>query len=108
MSTLKRAGILGAIVAVPLGIAGISQALSEPAEQPRVPARVQVGGDGSESPVPPPLQRSPSATPPPTAPAGTPSPSATRPSVVPPPPPTYDDDADDIGDDGADDGADDG
>jgi hypothetical protein len=104
MSIVQRAAIIGAIVAVPLGIAGISQALSESPGEPKVPQRVQVGDSG-----PPPSIGTPSTgTPPSTGlPPRTPAPSK-QPSLVPAPPPVYDDDADDHGADGSGDDADDG
>ncbi|MEW2355824.1 hypothetical protein [Spirillospora sp. NPDC029432] len=109
MSIVQRIAIIGAIVAVPLGIAGISQALSDSPAEPKVPDRVQVG----ESTTPagpstgPPVTESPSTGLPPRSPApgGSPTPSPS-PSLVPAPPPVYDDDADDRNerDDDADDG----
>ncbi|GAA2450804.1 hypothetical protein GCM10010191_81020 [Actinomadura vinacea] len=85
-SIVQRVAVIGAIVAVPLGIAGISQALSDSPGEPDVPAQVRVGdGGGPRSTGPP----SPSRTP------------TKAPSLVPAPPPVYDDD---IGDDDADDG----
>ncbi|MFF5258800.1 hypothetical protein ACFY4C_07625 [Actinomadura viridis] len=50
MSIVQRVAAIGAIVAVPLGIAGISQALSDTPGEPSVPPSVRVGEDGTTRP----------------------------------------------------------
>ncbi|MFI0357676.1 hypothetical protein [Actinomadura sp. 9N407] len=107
MTIVQRIAIIGAIVAVPLGIAGISQALSEPAGEPKVPQQVQVGDSGPPASTDP----SPWTGLPPRSPAPSHSPSkspSTQPSLVPAPPPVYDDDLDDNGADDNGDDTDDG
>ncbi|MBG6086522.1 hypothetical protein [Actinomadura viridis] len=114
MSIVQRVAVIGAIVAVPLGIAGISQALSDTPGEPSVPSSVRVGEDGTTRPgSPTPTQPAqPTRPAQPTQAPVTPSPAPSRtspPALVPAPPPVYDDDADDVerggrGDDDADDG----
>jgi hypothetical protein len=106
----RRIAVIGVIVAIPLLIAAVSQALSGTPGEPRVPARVQIG-DGASQTVP---TAPPSQAPAPPSPAPTTTrPESPVPTKVPPPPPVYDDDDDDdggegTGDDDGDDGGDDG
>ncbi|MFI0448671.1 hypothetical protein [Actinomadura sp. 6N118] len=111
MSMKQRVAVLGAIVVFPLGIATVSQALSDAPGEPAVPPRVQVGGDSSGSPsgIPTTPSGTPATSPQDTS--GSPAPPSTRapkspgPSrrtVVPQPPPVYDDDDGAGGDDGDD------
>lgn len=97
MAFSPRLAALAAVVAVPLGIAATSYAMTDTPEAPKVPSTVQ-------------LEESPRGTPPPsgaTSPTDAPSPSGpstpTRTpdsSVVPGPSAADDDDDDDFGDDG--------
>ncbi|MGW8489970.1 small hydrophilic protein [Streptomyces sp. NPDC055886] len=103
MAFSPRLAALAAVVAVPLGIAATSYAMTDTSEAPKVPPTVR-------------LEESPPGTPPPgggtppsgsTSPSGFPTPSdsstPTRTpdsSVVPGPSAADDDDDDDFGDDG--------
>ncbi|MEW2633496.1 small hydrophilic protein [Streptomyces sp. NPDC048389] len=94
MAFTQRMVTLAAVVAIPLGIAATSYALTDAPETPRVPPAVEL--DGTPRPASPPAD-GPSGSPPPT-PAGTPAtPAPTTDAVVPGPPATDDDDDDDIG-----------
>ncbi|WP_149822598.1 small secreted hydrophilic protein [Streptomyces tailanensis] len=90
----RRIATLAAVVAIPLGIAATSFALTDSPEAPKVPPKVELE-KGASSPAPTPTSTRPSATP--------------SDEVVPRPPvtdsPADDDDADDRGQDDADDGA---
>ncbi|MFI1221049.1 MULTISPECIES: small hydrophilic protein [unclassified Streptomyces] len=91
MAFSPRLAALAAVVAVPLGIAATSYAMTDTSEAPKVPPVVH-------------LDESPRGTPPPSG-APTPSGTATPPrtpdsSVVPGPSAADDDDDDDFGDDG--------
>ncbi|MGW0707811.1 small secreted hydrophilic protein [Streptomyces sp. NPDC002643] len=88
----RRIAALAAVVAIPLGIAATSFALTDSPEAPKVPPKVELD-KGSPSPTPSP----------------TPSAERTpRDEVVPRPPvtdsPASDDDDDDLGTDDSDDG----
>ncbi|MBV7248532.1 MULTISPECIES: small hydrophilic protein [Streptomyces] len=87
MAFSPRLAALAAVVAVPLGIAATSYAMTDTSEAPKVPPAVQ-------------LDESPRATPP--SPSGTPAPTRTPDSSVVPGPSAADDDDDDddLGDDG--------
>jgi hypothetical protein len=96
MAFSPRLAALAAVVAVPLGIAATSYAMTDTSEAPKVPPAIQ-------------LEESPRGTPPsdgttrpganPT-PGGTPGPTGTPDSSVVPGPSAADDDDDDFGDDG--------
>ncbi|CAM5267542.1 small hydrophilic protein [Streptomyces californicus] len=97
MAFSPRLAALAAVVAVPLGIAATSYAMTDTSEAPKVPPAVH-------------LEESPRSTPPPggdPSPGGTPTPGGsagpsrtTDGSVVPGPSAADDDDDDDVGDDG--------
>ncbi|WP_404950210.1 small hydrophilic protein [Streptomyces sp. ARC12] len=91
MAFSPRLAALAAVVAVPLGIAATSYAMTDTSEAPKVPPTVQ-------------LEESPRGTPSPTdapTPSGSSSPTRTPDSsVVPGPSAADDDDDDDFGDDG--------
>ncbi|MFB7374744.1 small hydrophilic protein [Streptomyces sp. NPDC056222] len=87
MSFTHRMATLAAVVAIPLGIAATSYALTDEPEAPRVPPAVQLGSTPSGS--------TPSSTP---SPGGTPS-APPSDAVVPGPSATGDDD-DDLGEEG--------
>ncbi|MEU0372133.1 small hydrophilic protein [Streptomyces sp. NPDC006283] len=94
MTFTHRMATLAAVVAIPLGIAATSYALTDAPETPRVPPAVEL--DATPRPAPPPTG-SPAGTPSGT-PAGTPPSTApTSDAVVPGPPATDDDDDDDLG-----------
>jgi hypothetical protein len=96
MAFSRRIATLAAVVAIPLGIAATSFALTDSPEAPKVPPKVELDKEVS-SPAPTPTSTRPSATP--------------SDEVVPRPPvtdgPASDDDDDDRREDGQDD-ADDG
>ncbi|NEB38405.1 small hydrophilic protein [Streptomyces sp. SID14515] len=86
MAFSPRLAALAAVVAVPLGIAATSYAMTDTSEAPKVPPAVQ-------------LDESPRATPP--SPSDAPTPTRTPDSsIVPGPSAADDDDDDDFGDDG--------
>ncbi|MFD7747832.1 small hydrophilic protein [Streptomyces sp. NPDC059698] len=91
MAFSPRLAALAAVVAVPLGIAATSYAMTDTSEAPKVPPAVQ-------------LEESPRGTPPASggpAPSGSAAPTRTPDgSVVPGPSAADDDDDDDFGDDG--------
>lgn len=97
MAFSPRLAALAAVVAVPLGIAATSYAMTDTPDPPKVPPTVR-------------LEESPRGTPPPsgvTSPTDAPSPSGSSTpartpdsSVVPGPSAADDDDDDDFGDDG--------
>ncbi|MEV7305168.1 small hydrophilic protein [Streptomyces microflavus] len=95
MAFSPRLAALAAVVAVPLGIAATSYAMTDTPEAPKVPPAVQL--DERPGGTPPP---GPSASP--SAPASPSSPSSTGGDVVPGPSAADgdDDDDDDLGDDG--------
>lgn len=94
MAFSRRIAALAAVVAIPLGIAATSFALTDSPEAPKVPPKVELES-GSPSPSPTPTATPPEKTP--------------RDEVVSRPPvtdsPAGDDDDDDRGQDDADDGA---
>lgn len=98
MAFSHRMATLAAVVAIPLGVAATSYALTDSPKPPTVPPEVQLDSTPSRTTAPG-ASRSPTApgTPPPT-----PSATGTAPidSVVPGPSATGDDDDDDIGDEG--------
>ncbi|MGW0640893.1 MULTISPECIES: small hydrophilic protein [unclassified Streptomyces] len=86
MAFSPRLAALAAVVAVPLGIAATSYAMTDTSQAPKVPPAVQL--DESPRPAPP-------------TPSGTPAPTRTPDSsVVPGPSAADDEDDDDFGDDG--------
>ncbi|CAM5520245.1 small hydrophilic protein [Streptomyces fimicarius] len=87
MAFSPRLAALAAVVAVPLGIAATSYAMTDTSEAPKVPPTIQL--DESPRPTPP-------------SPSGTPAPTRTADSSVVPGPSAADDDDDDddLGDDG--------
>ncbi|MEU0097637.1 small hydrophilic protein [Streptomyces sp. NPDC006267] len=90
MAFSPRLAALAAVVAVPLGIAATSYAMTDTSKAPKVPPAVQ-------------LEESPRGTPPPSGaptPSGDATPTRTPDSSVVPGPSTADDDDDDFGDDG--------
>ncbi|MFD8433749.1 small hydrophilic protein [Streptomyces microflavus] len=95
MAFSPRLAALAAVVAVPLGIAATSYAMTDTPEAPKVPPAVQL--DERPGGTPPP---GPSASP--STPASPSSPSSTSGDVVPGPSAADgdDDDDDDLGDDG--------
>lgn len=96
MAFSQRMAALTAVVAIPLGVAATSYALTDDPEEPTPPARVEMEG-GTSSPS--------GSTPPSPAPEGTPSDEVVSPPPVRDGPSTDpsgspgDDDADDTGDD---------
>ncbi|MEU0760061.1 small hydrophilic protein [Streptomyces microflavus] len=98
MAFSPRLAALAAVVAVPLGIAATSYAMTDTPEAPKVPPAVQL--DERPGGTPPP---GPSASPTtPASPSSPSSPSSTGGDVVPGPSAADgdDDDDDDLGDDG--------
>ncbi|MFB6654254.1 small hydrophilic protein [Streptomyces microflavus] len=98
MAFSPRLAALAAVVAVPLGIAATSYAMTDTPEAPKVPPAVQL--DERPGGTPPPR---PSASPStPASPSSPSSPSSTGGDVVPGPSAADgdDDDDDDLGDDG--------
>ncbi|MFB7433580.1 small hydrophilic protein [Streptomyces microflavus] len=98
MAFSPRLAALAAVVAVPLGIAATSYAMTDTPEAPKVPPAVQL--DERPGGTPPP---GPSASPStPASPSSPSSPSSTGGDVVPGPSAADgdDDDDDDLGDDG--------
>ncbi|MCX4655354.1 small hydrophilic protein [Streptomyces microflavus] len=95
MAFSPRLAALAAVVAVPLGIAATSYAMTDTPEAPKVPPAVQLDERPGGTPTP-----GPSASP--SAPASPSSPSSTGDDVVPGPSAADgdDDDDDDLGDDG--------
>ncbi|MEU3832990.1 small hydrophilic protein [Streptomyces microflavus] len=95
MAFSPRLAALAAVVAVPLGIAATSYAMTDTPEAPKVPPAVQLDERPGGAPTP-----GPSASP--TTPASPSSPSSTGGDVVPGPSAADgdDDDDDDLGDDG--------
>lgn len=95
MAFTHRMATLAAVVAIPLGIAATSYALTDAPQTPRVPPAVELDA------TPRPASPAPSATPgrsPSGSPSGTPtSPHPTGDAVVPGPAATDDDDDDDTG-----------
>ncbi|MFF3287460.1 small hydrophilic protein [Streptomyces sp. NPDC003023] len=94
MAFTHRLMTLAAVVAIPLGIAATSYALTEAPETPRVPPAVEL--DATPRPA------SPASGSPVGSPSGTPSAPSTGPgpgtdAVVPGPAATDDDDDDDVG-----------
>ncbi|XXZ48605.1 small hydrophilic protein [Streptomyces cavourensis] len=90
MAFSPRLAALAAVVAVPLGIAATSYAMTDTSDAPKVPSTVH-------------LEESPRGTPAPggdTRPGGSSAPPRTPDSSVVPGPPAADDDDDDFGDDG--------
>ncbi|MFW3462707.1 small hydrophilic protein [Streptomyces microflavus] len=98
MAFSPRLAALAAVVAVPLGIAATSYALTDTPEAPKVPPAVQLDERPGGTPTPGP-SASPSA---PASPSSPSSPSSTGDDVVPGPSAADgdDDDDDDLGDDG--------
>ncbi|MER7037762.1 small hydrophilic protein [Streptomyces microflavus] len=98
MAFSPRLAALAAVVAVPLGIAATSYAMTDTPEAPKVPPAVQLDERPGSTPTPGP-SASPSA---PASPSSPSSPSSTGDDVVPGPSPADgdDDDDDDLGDDG--------
>ncbi|MFJ8402369.1 small hydrophilic protein [Streptomyces microflavus] len=95
MAFSPRLAALAAVVAVPLGIAATSYAMTDTPEAPKVPPAVQLDERPGGTPTP-----GPSASP--STPASPSSPSSTGDDVVPGPSAADgdDDDDDDFGDDG--------
>ncbi|MBK5991047.1 MULTISPECIES: small hydrophilic protein [Streptomyces] len=98
MAFSPRLAALAAVVAVPLGIAATSYAMTDTPEAPKVPPAVQLDERPGGTPPPGP-SASPSA---PASPSSPSSPSSTGGDVVPGPSAADgdDDDDDDLGDDG--------
>ncbi|MET8055847.1 small hydrophilic protein [Streptomyces microflavus] len=98
MAFSPRLAALAAVVAVPLGIAATSYAMTDTPEAPKVPPAVQLDERPGGTPPPGP-SASPSA---PASPSSPSSPSSTGDDVVPGPSAADgdDDDDDDLGDDG--------
>ncbi|MBK3583494.1 MULTISPECIES: small hydrophilic protein [unclassified Streptomyces] len=98
MAFSPRLAALAAVVAVPLGIAATSYAMTDTPEAPKVPPAVQLDERPGGAPPPRP-SASPSA---PASPSSPSSPSSTGGDVVPGPSAADgdDDDDDDLGDDG--------
>ncbi|MDX2975065.1 small hydrophilic protein [Streptomyces microflavus] len=98
MAFSPRLAALAAVVAVPLGIAATSYAMTDTPEAPKVPPAVQLDERPGGTPTPGP-SASPSA---PASPSSPSSPSSTGDDVVPGPSAADgdDDDDDDLGDDG--------
>ncbi|QKW45617.1 small hydrophilic protein [Streptomyces microflavus] len=98
MAFSPRLAALAAVVAVPLGIAATSYAMTDTPEAPKVPPAVQLDERPDGAPTPGP-SASPSA---PASPSSPSSPSSTGGDVVPGPSAADgdDDDDDDLGDDG--------
>ncbi|MBW3361325.1 MULTISPECIES: small hydrophilic protein [Streptomyces] len=98
MAFSPRLAALAAVVAVPLGIAATSYAMTDTPEAPKVPPAVQLDERPGGTPPPGP-SASPSA---PASPSSPTSPSSTGGDVVPGPSAADgdDDDDDDLGDDG--------
>ncbi|MGW3627176.1 small hydrophilic protein [Streptomyces sp. NPDC000880] len=98
MAFSHRMATLAAVVAIPLGVAATSYALTDSPKPPTVPREVQLDSTPSRTTTPG-ASRSPTA---PGPPPPTPSATGTAPidSVVPGPSATGDDDDDDIGDEG--------
>ncbi|MEW1577410.1 small hydrophilic protein [Streptomyces microflavus] len=98
MAFSPRLAALAAVVAVPLGIAATSYAMTDTPEAPKVPPAVQLDERPGGTPTPGP-SASPSA---PASPSSPSSPSSTGDDVVPGPSAADgdDDDDDDFGDDG--------
>ncbi|WP_326684905.1 small hydrophilic protein [Streptomyces microflavus] len=101
MAFSPRLAALAAVVAVPLGIAATSYAMTDTPEAPKVPPAVQLDERPGGAPTPGP-SASPSAPASPSTPASPSSPSSTGDDVVPGPSAADgdDDDDDDLGDDG--------
>ncbi|MFD4022094.1 small hydrophilic protein [Streptomyces sp. NPDC058576] len=97
MAFSPRLAALAAVVAVPLGIAATSYAMTDTSEAPKVPPTVQLEESPRGTPTPGGVT-SPSGFP---TPSGSPTPTRTPDSsVVPGPSAADDDDDDDFGDDG--------
>ncbi|MEU1218755.1 small hydrophilic protein [Streptomyces microflavus] len=98
MAFSPRLAALAAVVAVPLGIAATSYAMTDTPEAPKVPPAVQLDERPGGTPAPGP-SASPSA---PASPSSPSSPSSTGDDIVPGPSAADgdDDDDDDFGDDG--------
>ncbi|WP_329218105.1 small hydrophilic protein [Streptomyces microflavus] len=98
MAFSPRLAALAAVVAVPLGIAATSYAMTDTPEAPKVPPAVQLDERPGGTPTPGP-SASPSA---PASPSSPSSPSSTGDDIVPGPSAADgdDDDDDDLGDDG--------
>ncbi|MEV1089350.1 small hydrophilic protein [Streptomyces microflavus] len=98
MAFSPRLAALAAVVAVPLGIAATSYAMTDTPEAPKVPPAVQLDERPGGTPTPGP-SASPST---PASPSSPSSPSSTGDDVVPGPSAADgdDDDDDDLGDDG--------
>lgn len=98
MAFSHRLATLAAVVAIPLGIAATSYALTDAPRAPEVPPEVELtGGPGKTSDRPSGPASSPSASPSST-PSGTPTGVPTGDSVVPGPGAKGDDDDDDLDD----------
>ncbi|MGW6587191.1 small hydrophilic protein [Streptomyces globisporus] len=97
MAFSPRLAALAAVVAVPLGIAATSYAMTDTSEAPKVPPAVQLEESPRGTPSPG-RDASPSGIP---TPSGSATPTGTPDSsVVPGPSAADDDDDDDFGDDG--------
>ncbi|MFF0743335.1 small hydrophilic protein [Streptomyces sp. NPDC004111] len=92
MAFSHRLATLAAVVAIPLGIAATSYALTDAPHAPEVPPRVELtGGPGRTTDRP----AAPPSSPAPDSPSAAPSGAPTGDSVVPGPSPRGDDDDDD-------------
>ncbi|HCA84110.1 MAG TPA: small secreted hydrophilic protein [Streptomyces sp.] len=80
MAFSHRMATLAAVVAIPLGIAATSYALTDSPEPPRAPSKVELDGGGPEPAG--------GGTPHPSSPSPSPSPAAPGGEVVPRPPAT--------------------
>ncbi|MFI0978670.1 small hydrophilic protein [Streptomyces sp. NPDC021093] len=86
MAFSHRLATLAAVVAIPLGIAATSYALTDAPQAPKVPPKVELTTGPAATPRP--------SSPSPAAPSGTPSHSPVGDAVVPGPSATGDDDDD--------------